>query len=181
MELDVTRAAAIQGWMTIPELQWLARQGQAHTVIVEIGSFLGRSTTALALYTAGVVYAVDDWLGTADYPRANPFVKPLEASRDAFERFSRNVGELVAAGKIVPMRTNHAIAPWDGPPIDLCFIDGHHSAESVARDIALWSPRLAPGALLCGHDIDQDQVSDGVRAELGAFDVVPNTTIWRRR
>src|SRR5260221_329255 len=67
--VNLTRAKSIPGFMS--ELDWacLATQAGHRRVIVEIGSWYGRSPSALADHTPGVVYAVDDWLGAvADVP-----------------------------------------------------------------------------------------------------------------
>jgi len=37
--------------------------------------------------------------------------------------------------------------------LDLVFIDGDHSRDAVATDIAAWSSRVRPGGLLAGHDL----------------------------
>src|SRR5262245_48308471 len=60
-------ALAIPGWMFEAELAWLEEQALERTIIVEIGSWQGRSTKALAA-TPGTVYAVDDWRGENDDP-----------------------------------------------------------------------------------------------------------------
>jgi len=38
------------------------------------------------------------------------------------------------------------------PHIGFVYIDGDHTREAVARDIATWWPILKPGGILAGHD-----------------------------
>ncbi len=57
----VKHAMSIFGWMSEDELVWLAEQAGKSKRILEVGSHLGRSTSALAINTRGVVYAVDLW------------------------------------------------------------------------------------------------------------------------
>jgi hypothetical protein len=59
-----TKAQSIFGWMPDRELDWLSKQAAVYTNIVEIGSFMGRSTRALAEATRGTVTAVDTWAGS---------------------------------------------------------------------------------------------------------------------
>lgn len=42
-----------------------------------------------------------------------------------------------------------------GRPLDLLFIDGDHSYDSVARDFELYSPLVRPGGLIAFHDITE--------------------------
>src|ERR1035437_2737271 len=64
--LELSKAKSIDGWMTEPELIWLAERAGEHRVICEIGSYLGRSTRAMLDHTEGTVYAFDDWRGPRD-------------------------------------------------------------------------------------------------------------------
>jgi predicted O-methyltransferase YrrM len=63
--INIARALATDGWMSEAELFWLATQAQQHRRIVELGSFLGRSTRALADHTPGIVYAWTTGTGRA--------------------------------------------------------------------------------------------------------------------
>ena len=42
----------------------------------------------------------------------------------------------------------------DGVKIDFLFIDGDHRTESVVLDLQGWVPKVRPGGLVAGHDID---------------------------
>ncbi len=44
---------------------------------------------------------------------------------------------------------------WDGPAVDLVFVDGDHTYEGCKGDIDAWEPQLKPGGLLAFHDYDR--------------------------
>ncbi len=47
------------------------------------------------------------------------------------------------------------IADQFGPPqLDFVFIDADHTYEGVLSDLKAWFPKVRPGGLVCGHDID---------------------------
>src|ERR1700679_2561854 len=85
--IDITRALATPDlrWPNEHELQWLAEQASTHHKIVEVGSFLGRSTIAMAMHTPGLVYAVDDFYGPRDIGEIAD-----EERRTLFDEFLRN-------------------------------------------------------------------------------------------
>jgi hypothetical protein len=154
------------------ELEWLAQQAAQHKVIVEIGSYLGRSTRAMADNTNGIVYAVDDWKGPRDIEI------PAEERERLFDRFMENMDGL--QGRLQVIKQDHANATVDCSP-DMVFIDGDHDYENVVRDIKRWLPRLAPGGLICGHDAFDEDVSRAFKEVLGEdTPVVQFTTIWYR-
>lgn len=169
----IEKALAIDGWMAPAELEWLAKQAQKHRTIVEIGSYRGRSTRALADNTPGVVYAVDHWYGPTEFMLA-----PWE--REAlYGEFLANMNGLIESKKVVPVRCNSMTVKIDAVP-DMVFIDGDHSFESVLADIEKW--KWIDG-LLCGHDFSWDSVRDALAASFpleNQIAQVKDTDIWMR-
>lgn len=190
--IDISRAKAIDGWMTEPELVWLAEQAVEHRCIVEIGSYLGRSTRALLDHTAGIVYAIDDWKGPRDVDMTT------EERKDIFAKFISNVEASkhmkwkIEEGKLHIIVTNHANLQdyWELWTMelnegirhaipDMVFIDGSHEYADVKRDIEFWQTKIVKGGLLCGHDAGVfPGVDRAVMEVLGDVDVADTTSIW---
>lgn len=153
---DITAALNNDGWLSRPEaeaLYDLARE--ARGPIVEIGSFHGRSTAALALGSmAGnhePVYAIDPFIGPQKMARPT-----AHGSMDAGcspERLRANLDRAGVNGlvQIVP-KTSAEAAP-DIPECALLFIDGDHTYEAVSRDIELYLPKLRMGGMVVFHDV----------------------------
>lgn len=179
-ELSLHKALDTPGFMDPQELIWLANQARCHSAIVELGSFLGRSTRALADNTEGKVYAVDDWLGLRDQTPCS--LEPLTADfeKNLFLGFSLHLEDHIASGKVVVVRADHGIQPeWlNGTKPDMVFVDGDHRYESVKRDLSFWIRRIAPGGILCGHDWNWEGVEKAVKERLPGATVVPGTSIW---
>ena len=155
------------------ELVWLADRAAEHRSIVEIGSYLGRSTRAMLDNTEGTVYAIDDWKGPRDI-----FMEKRERDQ-LYGRFLQNVHNYLASPKLVIMARNHRQMDFDYGKADMVFLDGSHEYEDVRDDILFWKKRLLPNGLLCGHDIQMSSVQSAVAETLGEeVDVAPNTTIW---
>lgn len=167
--VNISSALAIEGWMSEPELAWLAEQAVEHKAIVEIGSYLGRSTIALLDNTDGIVYACDDWKG--------PRESFIEHRNQLFTNFCLNVGNHILSGKVRIISGDHADIQFDGKA-DMVFIDGSHEYEDVKRDILFWKGKLEVGGLLCGHDFDWQTVAQAVEETLGTVGQAPNTNIW---
>ena len=125
--------------MSEAELTWLAEQAASHVWIVEIGSYKGRSTRALADNTHGTVIAIDDFKG----PRE------IEVNRNGIlEEYRRNTN---SCRNLITLVQDHR-EQYIGPGPDMVFIDGAHDYESVLADIIHWSRLLQVGGLICGHD-----------------------------
>lgn len=153
----VAAAAKIDGWMEPIELEWLATAAASRRMIVEIGSWKGRSTKALAMATLGVVYAVDHWQGSAT-ERASVHEEAAKIGPDEFFKIFKShlAGEL-ADGRVVAVRMESGEAvdmllKLIGCSADMVFIDAEHTYESVSRDIKNYDKLLGSGGLLCGHD-----------------------------
>ena len=166
---SIERALLIEGWMSIPELSWLADQASRHSLIVEVGSYHGRSTRALGDNTPGRVIAVDTWIG------------PLSlASRDqipSFEKiFRTNLADLLTCGKVIPCQPQSQV--FENLHPDMVFIDGDHHYDQVKRDIIFWLEKLHPGSLLCGHDFSCLDVARAVGELIRDPQPVLGTDIW---
>jgi predicted O-methyltransferase YrrM len=155
------RAEQITGYTSRPELSLLYHGALATPdpgVIVEIGSYLGRSTAVLATAVAdsgrGRVVAVDPHtraLGVADLPE-----------HDTKAEFLANL-ERAGVAQHVELRHAYSVdaaAAWEGEPIRMHFVDGWHSREAVLEDVGRWADYLTPGALVV---FDDYMVSAGVR------------------
>lgn len=143
------RAAAVEGWLTEGQARLLwdaaaSREG----LVVEIGSFRGRSATILASAARHVV-CVDPHLGSDRGPQeiaANP---ALGASD--FEAFHANLAEAGVADRVEHVRalSGDAAVP---PAIDVLFVDGAHRYGPALEDITRWGAAVVPGGRLLVHD-----------------------------
>ena len=161
----------IEGLINAEEAHWLAEAalGIPHGVIVEVGSWKGRSTRVLgaaALDTGGVVFAVDAWCGSAS-EEADSLVNRVPG-HEAFDYFSRANADLITAGYIVPLhmyshQAARALARVGmAGQIDMLWVDGDHLYESVKTDLDAWLPLVKPGGLVCGHDYGRDYLQRAV-------------------
>ena len=162
------------------ELQVLADLASQHSKILEIGSYLGRSTRAMADHTSGFVIACDNFKGPVD------IVLTWKERAEIYEKFLANMGEHIQSGKVLPWKIDHRdmaehISEAPKPPkYDMVFIDGSHKHEDISRDIQFASSVLEAGGLMCGHDYDlaTPGVAMAVNQLLPGFTVVPESRIW---
>lgn len=167
------------GFTSELELQWLRDQAKSRYAIVEIGCWIGRSTSALAS-TPGFVLCIDDWSGT------NRGFMPTDVHNlpnGGFDEFVSNMGNLGLMGKVIPLRANSQWVSilFPTPCFDMIFIDGDHKYGSVYIDISFWNKTLKSGGLLCGHNYEPCWKDDVVRAVdelVPERKLVPDTSIW---
>jgi predicted O-methyltransferase YrrM len=176
--MSIERALSVQGWMTEEELSYLASVASKSNIVAEVGSWMGRSTCALAANIgSGSVYAVDTWKGSQEH------VPMLAGKPDGwlFSEFSKNTAGLPILPIPLPSLDAAFLLAKTTIRFDLIFIDANHYYESVKADIQAWMPLLTKEGILCGHDFDRTYWPGIVRAVeecIPAFHVVPNTTIW---
>lgn len=182
---DTEKASKCDGFMSNRELQWLGREAMKRQVIVEIGSWHGRSSRALGdnLMEGGVIYCVDTWNGTIAEQSTNHSSAKWRDGDHAFYEFLQNNIDLVQAGKIVPLRMTSKNAAdllkEKGIQADMIFIDADHSYEAVCQDIDTWKGLLKEDGIFCGHDFGAWYgVGVAVSEKLESFGVGIGTTIW---
>ncbi|HSH06054.1 MAG TPA: class I SAM-dependent methyltransferase [Burkholderiales bacterium] len=152
------RFAAIEGWISDIEgyvLYRLARDGEGEGAIVEIGSWMGKSTAWLAAGSLArkrePVHAIDTFEGSAEHQD----MAVLREAGTTFHRFSENIERAGVSAHVEPQVASslQAAAKWDGRPIRLLFIDGDHAYEAVKADLEAWLPFVAPGGYIVLDDV----------------------------
>lgn len=155
--LEVIRG--IGGWFSEREgarLAELAAGVPPGQEIVEVGSYLGRSSCWMAAsVAAGVrVTCVDPWLGPRPGREGTDDPWDLKTGDAWLAKFTENVRACGVEDRVVPVRATsaEAAAAWDGRPVGLLFVDAVHEYDSILEDFTLWSPHIAPGGWLALHD-----------------------------
>jgi MMP 1-O-methyltransferase len=132
----------LPGWLTHEEGETLYRLAKACSgpgVIVEIGSWRGKSTTCLGLGSkAGnrvPIFAIDPH------------------SEHTFGDFKRNMEAAGIADLVTPMPgRSQELAEGFDQPIALLFIDGAHQYDLVREDFERWVPKVIEGGVVAMHD-----------------------------
>ena len=163
-EAPLARIAAVDGLISEEEawLLYSLAAGARDGCVVEIGSYRGRSTVALALGAragnGGPVYAVDPMV---------EYTGPLgfQYGRGDKTRLLLNLLLAGVAESVWLLQTTSAAAAatWS-QPIALLWIDGDHSYEAVRADVESWTPFLIPGGIVA--------FDDSTRGEWGVARVV---------
>lgn len=140
--------------------------------IVEVGSWQGRSTCALANAAhPETVHAVDTWTGSP-----GEVSRLLAAGRDVFAEFAANVAALTAGNVVAHRMGWRDYFATNDSPIKLIFIDAEHSYVEVRDNIAAALPLIVPGAVVCGDDAHHPPVQ---RAVLEVFpDAERVASLW---
>lgn len=130
-------------------LCYLADQSPETGCIVEIGSFMGRST----LWLAGSVkrsrrhklYSID--------PHEGHERPDIETGVDSYKAFLANIRDAGVADLVTVLRAkSQAVAGAWSEPIGLLWIDGSHAYEDVLADLEGFARHVVPGGFVTLHD-----------------------------
>ena len=145
---------SVDGWLSEREAQFLyetAKKASKDGVIVEIGSWKGKSTICLAKGSLEgnkvSVYAIDPHTGSSEHQKDG---KPVWT----FDEFKKNIENAGASDIVTPIVefSHEAVKEWN-KPISFLWIDGAHEYEFVKKDFELWSPFLIDGGIIAFHDV----------------------------
>jgi len=152
----VDRISSIEGWTYLDEA-WALHEavrcypGCEALRVVEIGSWKGRSTIALAMGLrsrgSGRVYAIDPHTGSREHIEAY-------GSVDTFQAFLNNIKTAGVADLVDPIRsTSHEARPrFADDSVNVLFVDGSHEYRDVITDIHDWTPTLLDGSVVAFND-----------------------------
>lgn len=140
-------ADKIPGWMSLPELKWLAERAAEVPEggsWIEIGVHTGRSLlcVAMSLPRASWLHGIDCHLWHHRYPTWT-FQQTLEQIIQLRPDLRLRLHRKTAA---------EALSQFGDGTIDTVFIDADHSDQGTSREIILYQPKLKAAGLICGHD-----------------------------
>jgi predicted O-methyltransferase YrrM len=179
--------AATEGWLDVSEAELLYELAKSVRTgcIVEVGSYRGRSTTALALGSlAGnqvPVYSIDPH---------ETFVGPFGGKFGPIDR-GYYMQRMVELGlfhivHLINLSSDYLTGGWP-MPVDLLWIDGDHSYDAVARDFRVWASRLSNGGHLVFDDASGPETGPGRLAQeiaaSGGFVIVESRgkVVWLQK
>jgi hypothetical protein len=174
------RILSIQGMVSREEvemLEELAAGVDPSACIVEVGSYRGRSTAALAagasLGSGADIFAIEPH---------EPFTGILGGTFGPDDRkaFFRNAikGETWERVRLVNLSSEIVVPGWKRP-VGLLWIDGDHTFEGVTRDFEAWRRFVVPGGVVAFHDATDPELGPArLIAELvGGDDFEPNVNV----
>lgn len=161
----------IDGWLSQSEatgLYLMARGLPQAAVIVEIGSWQGKSTFCLAKgLRSGKIYAIDPFNADAGFDvESSQVYTTLKGARDLLDIFNDNMKNFNAGKNIVVKKGYSEQFANDFDLIDFLFIDGDHSIAGCKKDYQLYSGKVRKGGFIAFHDYYPD------RPELGPTYVI---------
>lgn len=127
------------------EAAFLYRLARRKGLLVELGCYLGRSTSLLvqsAKVWGATVVSVD-----AFTPMPN---NRAQASPEKWAENLQNVG--LVAPELIAKTSDEALQDWDRE-ISLLFIDANHEYDHVLADLMGWSKHIKPGGIVALHDM----------------------------
>lgn len=146
------------GWLTESEAECLAELATAKLVL-EIGSYLGRSTVCMAR-TATSVISVDHHRGSEEHQPGQDchnshLVDPFDTSRiDTAGEFLRQLSRHGMRDRVLPIigdirKVAQILRPAQ---FDLVFIDGAHDDEATRFDVTTALTLVKPTGMVVAHD-----------------------------
>ena len=133
--------------------------------IVEIGSFLGRSTHYLATSLMNAnkenvkIYCVDTFAGSSEHVS-------LKLPKDFLHIFKDNLKFFIGREMVIPCQgrsdDTKILEKFEEATLDFVMVDGAHEHEAVMDDIINWWPKIKPDGVMFGDDFDLESVKEAV-------------------
>jgi hypothetical protein len=157
----------VPGWLDRPQgalLFHLAAYGAGSGRVVEVGSYLGRSTVVLG---AGARHGGRPGVAAVDPHEGNNGREGSEGDASTYALFRHHVAAFDLDGDVEAIRASSldAAANWTDP-IRLLYLDGLHTEEAVHADLVAWGNYIEDGGSIVLDDFREPQVAAGVRAAL---------------
>lgn len=127
-------------------------QDGAH--FVEVGSFMGKSTSFMAVEIANSgksikFDAIDTWEGSDE--EAHHSMEVIQEKR-LYETFMDNMKDLLDYCNPIRTTSLEGAKLYADKSLDFVLIDAAHDYDNVKADILAWMPKVKDGGILAGDD-----------------------------
>jgi hypothetical protein len=149
----------IPGWMDEADLraiETLAASVPRNGLVIEVGSFLGRSTWAWckSVHPSVQVMAIDTFGWLPEYGAWQMAGTPYDRSIGAEDMFDANTAD---CDNLTKVRAKSLAVQLPKTGADLIFIDGDHQLPGVALDLGYYYSAVKIGGVLSGDDYKGDE------------------------
>lgn len=150
---------------------------------VEIGAWKGKSIcyAGVEIINSGKnirLDSVDTWEGSPGEPVLMNDESVI--NKTLYDEFIKNIGPIKHI--VTPIKLSSVLAAnvYQDNSVFFVFIDGSHLYESIKEDILAWLPKVKSGGFIGGHDIDQPEEFNGVRAAVNEIIGAKNIKIYNK-
>lgn len=160
----------IFGWFSYPFLYEKAvQEAKDNDVFVEVGSFMGKSTSCMATFIKNSgkkidFYAVDHWQGSEEHKEHYSDIHLWESFQDNMVKY-----KLTEYIKPIIKDSIEASKLFSDESIDFLHLDASHDYENVLLDIKSWYPKIKKGGVMSGDDFDLKHWPGVVKAVTECF------------
>jgi SAM-dependent methyltransferase len=158
--------------------------------MVEVGSWLGKSTIGMALMNKESnkdckIYAIDTWEGSDEEYHKDMIQKLSKQNKTLYEKFISNIEQFNLQDVVVPIKntSEEASKQFEDNSIDIIIIDAAHDYDNVYNDIKHWLPKVKKDGILAGDDYDENWpgVIAAVNDYFGMGNFEINGTTWYKK
>lgn len=121
---------------------------------VEVGTWRGKSLAYLLSQLSERGKAVKVW--GVDHYEGSPEACNLQQMarlHDIYAECQKNLEPIGYPFKLIREKSVGAAEQFADGSLDGIFIDGGHQYEDIVADLRAWMPKLKPGGILAGHDL----------------------------
>lgn len=147
----------IYGWFSYEHIyKGIVDQLDDNSLIVEIGSFKGKSSAFMAVEIANSgkkinFDCVDPMKPLGHYVESSKEHPEIWSDYNA-DAFRQRMKSVEGYYNLKELTSDEAVQLYEDKSIDFLLIDGDHSYEAVKKDVINWIPKMRPGGLIIGDD-----------------------------
>ena len=124
------------------------------TTAVEVGTHQAVFACGFMARFRGSIHLIDPWEGFDEgfetyYPHFREDVRDRNEDYEIAKAVMLTYGERVSFHR---MKSEEAYSLFADESVGVVYIDAKHDYENVAKDLALWFPKVAKGGIISGHD-----------------------------